>query len=100
MEKDNYAWCVGCHTNRYSSKCRKCKKPVTDTVVKALGFDWHGQCFVCTVGSSTQAPAVLLGIITDLEQECNGQFKDGRYFLRGESQDPVCMSCEEIRLKA
>jgi hypothetical protein len=50
VEKDGYAWCVGCHTNRYSSKCRKCKKPVTDTVVKALGYDWHGLCFVCTVG--------------------------------------------------
>lgn len=49
VEKDGYAWCVGCHTNRYSSKCRKCKKPMTDVVVKALGADWHGSCFVCTV---------------------------------------------------
>ena len=51
VEKDGYAWCVGCHTNRYSSKCRKCRKPVTDTVVKALGHDWHGNCFVCMVSS-------------------------------------------------
>ncbi|KAH9835514.1 LIM domain-containing protein [Teratosphaeria destructans] len=80
VEKDGYAWCVGCHTNRYSSKCRKCRKPVTDVVVKALGFDWHGGCFVCT--------------------ECNGDFEDGRYFLRGESEDPVCVKCEEKRLKA
>lgn len=49
VEKDGYAWCVGCHTNRYSSKCRKCRKPVTDVVVKALGSDWHGGCFVCMV---------------------------------------------------
>ncbi|EME89791.1 enigma family member protein [Pseudocercospora fijiensis CIRAD86] len=80
VEKDGYAWCVGCHTNRYSSKCRKCKKPVTDVVVKALGSDWHANCFVCL--------------------ECNGEFEDGRYFLRGESQDPVCVKCEERRLKA
>ncbi|KAF2159089.1 hypothetical protein M409DRAFT_71218 [Zasmidium cellare ATCC 36951] len=80
VEKDGYAWCVGCHTNRYSSKCRKCKKPVTDVVVKALGTDWHSECFVCT--------------------ECNGEFVDGRYFLRGESKDPVCVKCEEKRLKA
>lgn len=80
VEKDGYAWCVGCHTNRYSSKCRKCKKPVTDVVVKALGSDWHSNCFVC--------------------MECNGEFTDGRYFLRGNSQDPVCVSCEERRLKA
>lgn len=49
VEKDGYAWCVGCHTNRYSSKCRKCRKPVTDLVVKALGSDWHDKCFVCMV---------------------------------------------------
>lgn len=49
VEKDGYAWCVGCHTNRYSSKCRKCRKPVTETVVKAWGFDWHANCFICTV---------------------------------------------------
>lgn len=33
-------------------------------------------------------------------QECKGPFQDGRYFLRGESQDPVCVKCEERRLKA
>lgn len=49
VEKDGYAWCVGCHTNRYSSKCRKCKKPVTETVLKAQGYDWHAECFVCVV---------------------------------------------------
>ncbi|QIX01694.1 hypothetical protein AMS68_007211 [Peltaster fructicola] len=48
----------------------KCRKPVIDVVVKALGADWHSECFRC--------------------QECNGDFGDGRYFLRGASQDPVC----------
>lgn len=80
VEKDGYAWCVGCHTNRYSTKCKKCRKPVTDTVVKALGAEWHTRCFCCV--------------------ECGGQFDDGRYFLRGNSQDPVCVKCEERRLKA
>lgn len=49
VEKDGYAWCVGCYQNRYSGKCKKCKKPITDTVVKALGGEWHEQCFCCTV---------------------------------------------------
>ena len=80
VEKDGYAWCVGCHTNRYSSKCRGCRKPVTDVVVKALGCDWHSKCFACL--------------------ECGGEFEDGRYFLRGEGRDPVCVRCEERRLKA
>ncbi|KAI9710988.1 MAG: hypothetical protein M1820_002426 [Bogoriella megaspora] len=80
VEKEGYAWCVGCHCNRYSAKCRKCRKPVTEVVVKALGWEWHGECFVCT--------------------ECGGEFEDGKYFLRGDSQDPVCMRCEARRLKA
>ncbi|KAF2484381.1 hypothetical protein BDY17DRAFT_248763 [Neohortaea acidophila] len=80
VEKEGYAWCVGCHTNRFSSKCRKCRKPVVGTVVKALGADWHSSCFVCV--------------------ECNGEFQDGRYFLRGSSDDPVCVTCEQRRLKA
>ncbi|KAF2869816.1 hypothetical protein BDV95DRAFT_497053 [Massariosphaeria phaeospora] len=80
VEKDGYAWCVGCHTNRYSTKCKKCRKPVTDTVVKALGAEWHMGCFCC--------------------MECSGPFEDGRYFLRGDSMDPVCVRCEERRLKA
>lgn len=49
VEKEGYAWCVGCHTNRFSTKCRKCRKPVTDTVVKALNAEWHLNCFVCMV---------------------------------------------------
>ncbi|RYN49362.1 hypothetical protein AA0114_g6593 [Alternaria tenuissima] len=80
VEKDGYAWCVNCHTHRYSTKCKGCRKPVTDTVVKALGAEWHVGCFVCVC--------------------CSGPFEDGRYFLRGESQDPVCVRCEERRLKA
>ncbi|KAF2145668.1 uncharacterized protein K452DRAFT_264893 [Aplosporella prunicola CBS 121167] len=80
VEKDGYAWCVNCHTNRYSTKCKKCRKPVTETVLKALGQEWHPNCFVC--------------------MECSGPFEDGRYFLRGPTKDPVCVKCEEMRLKA
>ncbi|KAL8674557.1 MAG: hypothetical protein Q9168_001075 [Polycauliona sp. 1 TL-2023] len=47
VEKDGYAWCVGCHTNRFSGKCRGCRKPVVDLVVRALGGEWHESCFCC-----------------------------------------------------
>jgi paxillin len=56
VEKDGYAWCINCHTNRYSTKCRKCKKPVTDTVVKALGAEWHEDCFCCVVSAKLFLP--------------------------------------------
>ncbi|KIW06667.1 uncharacterized protein PV09_02373 [Verruconis gallopava] len=80
VERDGYAWCVNCHTNRYSTKCKKCRKPVTDMVVKALDAEWHEECFRCT--------------------ECNGRFDDGRYFIRPGGTDPYCPACEEMRLKA
>ncbi|KAF4556916.1 LIM domain-containing protein 2 [Elsinoe fawcettii] len=80
VEKDGYAWCLGCHTHRYSPKCRKCRKPITDLVVNALEYDWHSHCFCCA--------------------ECGGGFDDGQYFLRGDSTDPVCIWCEDRRLKA
>nr|OQO17730.1 hypothetical protein B0A51_12884 [Rachicladosporium sp. CCFEE 5018] len=54
-----------------------CRKPVVDVVVKALGAEWHGKCFVCV--------------------ECKGEFEDGRYFLRGESEDPVEKPGNEIQ---
>jgi hypothetical protein len=53
VEKEGYAWCVGCHTNRFSTKCKKCRKPVTDTVVKALGSEWHQGCFCCMVSQDS-----------------------------------------------
>ncbi|KAI5817437.1 hypothetical protein BZA77DRAFT_333088 [Pyronema omphalodes] len=81
VEKDGHAWCVGCYTKRFSSKCKKCRKPVTETVIKALGGEWHEECFCCT--------------------ECNSTFNDGRFFIRGTEgrEVPVCVSCEERRLK-
>ena len=49
VEKDGFAWCVGCHCRRFSGKCAGCRKPITETVVKALGREWHEGCFCCKV---------------------------------------------------
>jgi hypothetical protein len=40
------------------------------------------------------------GRVANTVQECSGPFEGGRYFLRGECEDPVCVRCEERRLKA
>ena len=49
VEKDGYAWCVGCHAGRFSGKCKGCKKAVVDGGVVALGGEWHAECFCCVV---------------------------------------------------
>ncbi|MCJ1433968.1 hypothetical protein MMC27_003333 [Xylographa pallens] len=68
VEKDGFAWCVDCHSRRFSGKCAGCRKPITDMVVKALGKEWHERCFCC--------------------KECGGEFKDGRFFTRDGSEKP------------
>ncbi|SRR6266498_5629224 len=85
VEKDGYAWCVGCHTKRTASRCRGCKKLVIDDVIiTALGGQWHAECFVCV--------------------ECSGDFGDeGRFFIRVGADGKevgVCEACEGRRLKA
>ncbi|KAL4874338.1 hypothetical protein BJY04DRAFT_204053 [Aspergillus karnatakaensis] len=95
VEKDGYAWCLGCHSRRTAPTCQGCKKPVLDDVViTAVGSRWHDQCFVC--------------------HECGDGFgAEGRYFVRegeprrtakgriigGPVQLAVCERCEGIRLK-
>ena len=49
VERDGYAWCVGCAAKRYSGKCKRCRQPILDTVVEALGAEWHEECFCCGV---------------------------------------------------
>jgi paxillin len=71
-----------------------------------LGSEWHANCFCCLVSGlrlSNGIESQFCEIISAdyvLLQECGGEFEDGRYFLRGESDDPVCVKCEERRLKA
>lgn len=64
VEKDGYAWCVGCYQKRYSGKCKKCKRPVTETVVKALGGEWHEECFCCTVSLPS-----LIAVVSEVDLE-------------------------------
>ena len=49
VEKNGYAWCVGCHAGKFSGKCKGCRKPVVEGGVSALGSEWHVNCFCCVV---------------------------------------------------
>ena len=95
VEKDGFAWCVNCHTKRFSGKCAGCRKPITDLVMSALGKEWHEECFKCKVMPPLPPNLTLL-----TRQECGDKFSDGRFFTRGEDEIPVCVRCEERRLKA
>ena len=99
VEKDNYAYCVSCHTRRTSARCRACKNQILEEMtVQALGGQWHADCFNC--------------------YECGGGFgDDGRFFVRDvtvegtekekrrgiaskKEERAVCEACEGRRLKA
>lgn len=63
VEKNGYAWCVGCHAGKFSGKCKGCRKPVVEGGVSALGSEWHIGCFCCVV-SSTRDVEGLTGLLT------------------------------------
>ena len=54
VERNGYAWCVGCHAGRFSGKCKGCRKPVIEGGVSALGSEWHVECFCCVVSSTNR----------------------------------------------
>ncbi|KAJ9157309.1 Paxillin [Pleurostoma richardsiae] len=86
IEKDGYAWCVACQTKRTerrAPKCRRCRGAVIGQYVRALGGEWHDECFRCAT--------------------CHGGFDDGQVFPRegaaaGETV-VLCTKCRERELK-
>ncbi|KAI1165138.1 hypothetical protein F5B18DRAFT_217027 [Nemania serpens] len=84
IEKDGYAWCVACQTRRTercAPKCRRCKTAVIGQYVKALGAEWHDECFRCAT--------------------CGGGFDDGQIFPVGEGDEArvLCTGCRTQELK-
>ncbi|KAI1175414.1 hypothetical protein F4777DRAFT_550689 [Nemania sp. FL0916] len=84
IEKDGYAWCVACQTKRTerrAPKCKRCRLPVLGPYVKALGTEWHDECFRCAT--------------------CAGGFDDGQIFPVGEGRDArvLCTECRAQELK-
>ncbi|KAL7628252.1 hypothetical protein AAE478_002451 [Parahypoxylon ruwenzoriense] len=84
IEKDGYAWCVGCQTKRTerrAPKCKGCRQAVVGQYVRALGGEWHEACFRCAT--------------------CGGGFDDGQIFPmrdRGE-MFVLCTHCRAAELK-
>ena len=63
VERNGYAWCVGCHAGKFSGKCKGCRKPVIEGGVSALGSEWHVDCFCCVVCLKTDVRG-LMGLLT------------------------------------
>ncbi|CAJ2513458.1 Uu.00g015770.m01.CDS01 [Anthostomella pinea] len=87
IEKDGYAWCVGCQTRRTerrAPKCKACRVAVIGQYVVALGGEWHDECFRCA--------------------GCRGGFDDGQIFpvedYQGRGLSVVlCTGCRAAELK-
>ncbi|KAK2728428.1 lim domain protein [Colletotrichum kahawae] len=85
IEKDGYAWCINCQTRRTerrAPKCKKCRCAVIGQYIRALGGEWHDECFRCAA--------------------CNGGFDDGQIFPKddGEKTIVLCTRCRMMELKA
>ncbi|OLN94225.1 LIM domain-containing protein C4F6.12 [Colletotrichum chlorophyti] len=85
IEKDGYAWCINCQTKRTerkAPKCKKCKCAVIGQYIRALGGEWHDECFRCA--------------------SCQGGFDDGQIFPKQDVDRTIvlCTRCRMIELKA
>ncbi|KAJ0167154.1 LIM domain-containing protein C4F6.12 [Colletotrichum tanaceti] len=85
IEKDGYAWCISCQTKRTerrAPKCKNCKTAVIGQYVRALGGEWHDECFRCA--------------------SCQGGFEDGQIFPKevGDKTVVLCTGCRMMELKA
>nr|XP_022920303.1 leupaxin-like [Onthophagus taurus] len=69
--KDGKPYCFNDFAELFSPRCFTCGLPITDTILKAMGHDWHHEHFVC---SNCGAP---LG---------------GQEFLELDNK-PVCQTC-------
>ncbi|KAI6246281.1 hypothetical protein HI914_05753 [Erysiphe necator] len=83
---DGYAWCINCQTKRLerrAPKCKSCQKAVIGEYVRALGGEWHEQCFRCDV--------------------CEKGFDDGSFYPKQVNPSKtivLCTHCIERELKA
>lgn len=80
IEKDGYAWCINCQTKRTerrAPKCRKCSKAVIGQYIRALGGEWHDECFRCAT--------------------CQSGFDDGQIFPKDIGNDMMLVLCTKCR---
>ena len=71
--------CAPCHEKHLvdtSSKCKKCKKPILDTVLKFMGEEYHEYCLTCTA----------------CERKLNGTS-----IYTNKEKSPFCLDCYTLR---
>ena len=49
MMKGDVPYCRNDFMNLFADKCFGCKKPVSGSIINAIGHKWHPECFTCRV---------------------------------------------------
>ncbi|WFD35152.1 hypothetical protein MCUN1_002002 [Malassezia cuniculi] len=73
-----HPYCGPCHERLLLVRCKACKLPIRKDAVRALGADWHPDCFVCT--------------------RCRRPFGLGAFFI-GPDGSPCDFDCYQAWLK-
>ena len=73
-----HPYCGPCHERLLLVRCKACKEPIREDAVRALGADWHPDCFVCT--------------------RCRRPFGHGAFFI-GPDGSPCDFDCYQAWLK-
>ncbi|XP_027202989.2 uncharacterized protein LOC113796898 isoform X2 [Dermatophagoides pteronyssinus] len=47
LEKNGRPYCPNCFDKLFLPKCFSCSKPIQGTPLRAMGHDWHPECFNC-----------------------------------------------------
>ncbi|KAK9459243.1 uncharacterized protein V1516DRAFT_628480 [Lipomyces oligophaga] len=59
--RDNQAWCHKCFTERFFTKCWKCREaiPEGEFIIRVLDRDWCSQCFSCEYRNAPHRLAMM-----------------------------------------
>jgi hypothetical protein len=104
VEKNGYAFCVGCHRKTTSGRCRGCKGLILEeSSVEALGGQWHEGCFVCYEckdGFGEEGRFYVRSVVAETTaKEARRVALTGKPPVGKMEERPVCGGCEGMRLK-
>ncbi|EDW03819.1 transforming growth factor beta-1-induced transcript 1 protein [Drosophila grimshawi] len=73
--------CSECFLERYTSTCAACKEPILDRTIRAMGTNWHENCFVCD------------GACKQPLKDCAFFERDGKAYCKQDYEDMFAVRC-------